>query len=190
MKRDHLDMIVRQNVRRRKASPMARRRFWFYLASLLTAALMCAMAWLIANYHPERQVSEAVLVTTLQPTKGAPAQTKAEPSVQPPASGASPIVLSVYDSTLFHGKTMANGDSYDHFRNTAATGDDVPLGTVLLCKWQSREVEVVVTDRINRRFYGKRIDLSGGAMLELYPGYDLTDSTATILKGATFEVIK
>ena len=156
------------------------RRFWCYVAAILTAALLCTMAWMVANYHPEKKVSEAVL--SAQPEKGAPARDSF------PASGANPTIFSVY-ATFFHGRTAADGSTYDHFRNTAASNRH-KLGTVLLCKWQGREVEVVVTDRMAKRFKDTRIDLSGGAMLALYPGYDMTDETATQLRDGTFDVLK
>ena len=54
-------------------------RFYCYLGALLTFALLCAMAWLLANYHPEKKVSEAVTLEQ-QPTKGAPAVESFPPS--------------------------------------------------------------------------------------------------------------
>lgn len=96
--------------------------------------------------------------------------------------------FSVY-AERYHGRTAANGGVYDHFRKTCASNIH-KLGTVLLCKWRGRQVEVVVTDHLDRELGKTRIDLSGGAMLELCPSYDLTDVTAPLLTGGKYEVIE
>ena len=83
MNKPYLELLASQSVRRGRVRTTPMRRFWCYLGALLTLALLCAMAWLLANYHPERKVSEAGLLYSSQPEKGAPARDSF------PASGAS-----------------------------------------------------------------------------------------------------
>lgn len=99
----------------------------------------------------------------------------------PSPSGWGRIVFSVY-ADRYHGRTAADGSVYDHFRNTVAC-NFLPLGTTIVCRVGGREVEAVVTDRMDRELGKKRIDLSGGAMFELSPGYDFTDATAPLVVG-------
>jgi len=63
---------------------------------------------------------------------------------------------------------MANGEKFKDEALTCATRD-YPLGTVLCVRDNEtgRVVEVKVTDRISKRFQGKRIDLSKGSMVAL-----------------------
>ena len=83
MNKSHLPLIIGANVRRRNRHVTGWYRFWCYVGAVLTLALLCAMAWLLANYHPEKKVSEAVTLEQ-QPEKGAPARDSF------PASGANP----------------------------------------------------------------------------------------------------
>jgi rare lipoprotein A len=64
---------------------------------------------------------------------------------------------------------MANGRVFDENALTCATGKQYPLGSRLLVtnKANGKSVICVVTDRISRRFYTTRIDLSRGAFLKL-----------------------
>jgi rare lipoprotein A len=78
------------------------------------------------------------------------------------------LTASVYGPE-FHGRTQANGKPYNHHGVSFASRDH-GLGTRLLVKFRNRSVEGVVTDRINARFKGKRIDLSGGAWAKLTGG--------------------
>ncbi len=63
---------------------------------------------------------------------------------------------------------MANGRKFDERRLTAASRD-YPLGTVLrvVNTKNNRMVVVEVSDRIGRRFRGKRIDLSKAAFAKI-----------------------
>lgn len=66
-------------------------------------------------------------------------------------------------------QVMANGRVFDENAMTAAAGKQYPLGTRILVtnKANGKSVLVVVTDRIGKRFYNTRIDLSKGAFLRL-----------------------
>lgn len=79
---------------------------------------------------------------------------------------------------------------YDPKALTCATGTQFPIGTHLKISWKGKSVIVTVTDRIARRFYKKRIDLSGAAFKALYSKYNYTDRTGTILKNIKVETIK
>lgn len=66
---------------------------------------------------------------------------------------------------------MANGEKYDPDRLTAASVD-YPLRSILRVyrvHGSKAFVEVEVTDRINKRFKGKRIDLTPAAFKQLAP---------------------
>lgn len=65
---------------------------------------------------------------------------------------------------------MANGKRFNQNRMTCASRD-YPLGAVLRVtnKANGRSVVVTVTDRLNRRFKGKRIDLARKAFEKLSP---------------------
>ena len=72
----------------------------------------------------------------------------------------------VKEGTWKNGKSqpMANGKQfYDNL--LVAASRDYPLGSRLMVhnRQNGRSVSVVVTDRIGKRFKGKRIDLSKGA---------------------------
>lgn len=77
----------------------------------------------------------------------------------------------IKEGTWKHGKRslMANGKEFDEQALTCASGKEYPLGTRLRVTYKAKSVVVVVTDRIARRFYGKRIDLSRGAFGKLAP---------------------
>ena len=75
------------------------------------------------------------------------------------------LVASWYDAP---GGTMANGKIFDGEAYTCATRD-WPLGTKLLITSGRRVIRVTVTDRINKRFAGKRIDLTPAAFEKLAP---------------------
>lgn len=78
------------------------------------------------------------------------------------------LTASVYGPE-FHGRTQANGKPYNH-KGISFASRDHSLGTRVRVKFRNRSVEGVVTDRINARFKGKRIDLSGGAWARLTGG--------------------
>lgn len=61
---------------------------------------------------------------------------------------------------------MANGERFDENALTCATRD-YALGDLLRITCGSKTVEVRVTDRIGKRFAGKRIDLSKMAFSKL-----------------------
>lgn len=54
---------------------------------------------------------------------------------------------------------MANGKPFNENNPTCASLD-YPLGTILAVKYKNKTIKVRVTDRLNRRFKGRRIDLS------------------------------
>ena len=64
---------------------------------------------------------------------------------------------------------MANGKRFDENALTCATGKQYPLGSHLMVTNKSNGKSVVckVTDRIGKRFYNSRIDLSLGAFKRL-----------------------
>lgn len=95
------------------------------------------------------------------------------------------VTFSVY-ATRYEGRTMANGQPYRMAEFTAASNRH-KLGTRLIVRYQGRDAEVVVTDRMDKRLGRSRIDLSGAAYRALSPRYDMTDRTAGLLKGS-FEV--
>lgn len=73
-------MIISKTVWGQKERTTPMRRFWCYVGAVLTLALLGTMAWLLANYHPERdhllhpqdKVSDALVDTGIR--KGAPAR--------------------------------------------------------------------------------------------------------------------
>lgn len=66
--------------------------------------------------------------------------------------------MSVYSDSL-HGQTMANGEVYDKNRLTAAS-NDYPLNSRVRISYNGKSVDVRITDRMARRFTGRRIDAS------------------------------
>lgn len=70
-----------------------------------------------------------------------------------------PITFSTYYGSKWHGKKMANGQVYDQNKFSVAC-NAVPLNSWITVKYKDRLVRVKVTDRMHRRFTGKRIDLS------------------------------
>lgn len=76
------------------------------------------------------------------------------------------------------GRRMSNGDRYSHDAATVAS-NDYPLGTHLRLTTEWGFADVVVTDRMAKRFSGLRIDLSrslwdqlsGGAKPGLLKGW-------------------
>ena len=84
-------------------------------------------------------------------------------------------IATVY-SQSFQGRTMANGQKYDHSKFTCAH-NGYKLGTVLIVSSGANTVEVTVTDRIpkkNQKYKGEWvIDLSGAswkALTDKKPG--------------------
>jgi len=103
-----------------------------------------------------------------------------------------PSIIKAYDGSVYsnslHGSQVASSRGYyDRNRLTCATGSEFKLGTKLRITYKNRSVIVVVNDRIGRRFYGKRIDLSGKAFKQLYPKYNFSDKTGTLLKNIKVE---
>ena len=87
-------------------------------------------------------------------------------SPTPPTKTVATRTASVY-SDYFVGRTMANGDKFSQDKMTAAS-NDFKLGTKLKLEYKGTVVEVIVTDRMHRRFTGKRIDLSRTAFRKLH----------------------
>jgi len=96
---------------------------------------------------------------------------------------------SVYSNSLHGSRVATSRGHYDRKKLSCATGPEFRLGTVLRVSYKGRSVVVVVNDRIGKRFYGKRVDLSGKAFKELYPKYNYSDKTGTLLKNIKVEVI-
>ena len=68
------------------------------------------------------------------------------------------------------GKPMSNGKPYSHHEPTVAS-NDYPLGTRLTLQAENgRRTTATVTDRMARKFSGKRIDLSRSLWNELSGG--------------------
>ncbi len=80
---------------------------------------------------------------TLQPAKEAPSVGR---------------TMSVYSDSLA-GSKMANGEKYDP-NKLAVASNDWKLGTKLRITYGEKSVVVTVTDRMARRFSGKRVDAS------------------------------
>ena len=101
------------------------------------------------------------------------------------------ITFSVYDRSIFDGRTTSSGEPYRHVQSGepfSCASNDYPIGTYLLCAVGDpardyRDLLCRVNDRMATRFTGKRVDLSGSAMAALNARYDLTDATAGILSG-------
>jgi rare lipoprotein A len=68
---------------------------------------------------------------------------------------------SVY-SDYFHGRKMANGRTFSQHKVTAAS-NDWPLGTKVKLTHKTKTLVVTITDRMAKRFTGRRIDLSKSA---------------------------
>ena len=66
---------------------------------------------------------------------------------------------------------MANGKPFRDEGMTCAAGKQYKLGRKLLITNQDngKSVVVTVTDRVNKRFYTTRVDLSRGAFMKLAP---------------------
>lgn len=105
-----------------------------------------------------------------------------------PVNPWTPITFSVY-ATKYIGRPMKHGGRYDHKALTCAT-NRFPKGTVLECEWNGRSVRVVVRDTMASWSNRTRVDLSGAAFRALFPKYDMTNRTATLLEGARFRVVR
>ena len=90
-----------------------------------------------------------------------------------PAHAAGPMLTSWYGS-YFHGRTTANGETYNMYGNTAAH-KTLPFGTKLLVCYNGCAV-VRINDR-GPYIGGRQLDLSYGAASNIgltYPGVDYT----------------
>lgn len=72
-----------------------------------------------------------------------------------------PITFSVY-SDRFEGRATASRSRFSQSIATAAS-NDVPLGSLVRIRHGDRQIDIPVTDRMHRRFTGKRMDLSRAA---------------------------
>ncbi len=105
-----------------------------------------------------------------------------------------PTTFSVY-GTVYDGDQTRSGEPYNHTLDTeplSCASNDLPIGTWIVARYklaEYKELDFYVTavcrvnDTMHPRFTGKRVDLSGGAFHRLYPEYDYTDQTGTLLKG-------
>ena len=79
----------------------------------------------------------------------------------------------VRDATVYHnmfeGRRTASGTVFRQNSDTAAS-NDYPLGTRLTVAHDGRKVQVVIRDRMHRRFTGRRIDLSSRSWRRLSNG--------------------
>lgn len=91
--------------------------------------------------------------------------------------------LSVY-SNYYVGRTMSNGKKFRHENPTCAT-NDWPLGTRLFVQVGDRIMTLTVTDRMAKRFSGKRVDLPRVAWDYLSKG-----KKPGLIHGAKVEVLK
>lgn len=76
--------------------------------------------------------------------------------------------MASYYADHYEGKLMANGKPFRQAALTCAS-NDWPLGARLRLRHGDVTVTVRVTDRMDRRFTGKRIDLSKAAFRILSP---------------------
>lgn len=90
--------------------------------------------------------------------------------------------LSVYGDE-FIGRKMANGERFYQHLHTCAT-NDWKLGTKLRITHNGRSVVLTVSDRMAKRFSGKRIDLPRDRWRELEQKPD------GLHRGAKVEVVK
>lgn len=90
--------------------------------------------------------------------------------------------LSVY-SDYFVGRTMANGKKFYQHLQTCAT-NDWPLGTKLRITFKGKAITVTVSDRMHRRFDGRRVDLPRGVWRKLESKPD------GLHRGAVVEVVR
>ncbi len=98
-------------------------------------------------------------------------------SAKAPKRQWTPYTFSTY-ADKYVGRKMSNGQAYSHDNPTVAS-NDYPLGTRLTLETEWAKVSATVTDRMARRFSGKRIDLSrslwealsGGAKPGLVKGW-------------------
>lgn len=79
-----------------------------------------------------------------------------------------PVTFSVYSEGL-HGERMSNGKPYDKHKMTVASNVS-PLGSSIVIASGGIQCTVKVTDRMAKRFTGKRIDLSSAAWRHLSRG--------------------
>ena len=94
-------------------------------------------------------------------------------SISPPADAAESMLTSWYGG-YFHGRTTANGESFNMYGNTAAH-KTLPFGTKLLVCYDGCTV-VRINDR-GPYVGGRQLDLSYGAASTIgltYPGVDYT----------------
>lgn len=77
------------------------------------------------------------------------------------------VLCTVYDKGYDKG-IMSNGQIYDHWKGRTVATWAYPLGTKLEVSYGTKKIEVVVTDRMNKRYKKDgRLDLSGYAMYYL-----------------------
>lgn len=112
---------------------------------------------MVAHYQPHRRGQEA----------GVEAVTPLFLAVAIIAPGRH-FDITVYSERLFDGKKTAYGETYRHWGQgmTCATRD-YPYNTILRITWKGRTISARVTDKIHKRYKGKRIDLNGTAWKEL-----------------------
>ena len=99
------------------------------------------------------------------PGRGSAETRPIPPCKQPLQVRTRELTASVYSASLA-GSRMANGDPYRPYWPTAAS-NDYDLGTVVTVERDGVVVPVIITDRMNKRFSGKRIDLSAFAWGEV-----------------------
>ena len=142
--------------------------FWRGLVLVgVTAFLAYAVPGAIA--HAITLAAQSSSVAMPPPRKGEPSAVRS-------------YTFSVY-AERYHGHKMSNGKKYDHDLLTVAS-NDYALGSTLRLTVGNRQVIATVTDRMAKRFSGKRIDLSGGCWRFLSQG-----AKPGLLKGTATEVL-
>lgn len=192
--RDQDRMAAEIALKRRRAVDQQIRASWLLGCvlgvglSLAALGASNALCW----WHGRRQETNKEApshVTQTQRHRGKTARVLPVPAPKPSPANWKPVTFSVY-AERYHGRRTASGERYDHRRGFTAASNLYPLGTVLAVRRRQNgsPLQGRVTDRLDRALGRTRIDLSGAAMRALAPSYDLTDRTATIVRGEFKEI--
>ena len=90
------------------------------------------------------------------------------------------LVLATVYHPLFDGKRTASGDKYNHWKGLTCASNVYPFGTRLIVHYKDMSVQLIVNDRLSKKFKDRRVDLSGKAMYVLTGSWQPTSITVEV----------